>query len=263
MKALGRSRSPKAGTGVLSTVDGLPFFLQAEQLKQFITNELSESTTPIFYRTKNGKRAVGYDARLLPMVCEVYLKFRDYSLEKSGKVPANYSHIIDAYDTLMRGLAHVGIVALVDEATGYQEVRDRQALQAILDKYLTDEWAKWTKTFPDDFYKHLFRLKEIPYPSDGGKKPQYVGHWTNDIIYSRLAPGVKDELKKKNPRQPKTGSRKYKHHQFLTQDYGHPELKELLSNTIFLMSGCADWQTFKKMLDQAKPKLGNTIEMDI
>jgi hypothetical protein len=38
-----------------------------------------------------------------------------------------------------RGLARVGIVALVDEATGYQEIRDRLALQAILDKYVTDE----------------------------------------------------------------------------------------------------------------------------
>lgn len=56
LKALGRSRSPKAGTGVLSTVDGLPFFLQAKQLKPFITNELMESTTPIFYRTSEIRR---------------------------------------------------------------------------------------------------------------------------------------------------------------------------------------------------------------
>src|SRR5690349_1992576 len=32
LKALGRSRTPKAGTGGLATVDGLPFFLQAEIL---------------------------------------------------------------------------------------------------------------------------------------------------------------------------------------------------------------------------------------
>src|SRR5688572_24934628 len=31
LKAIGRSRTPKGGTGGFSTVDGLPFFLQAEQ----------------------------------------------------------------------------------------------------------------------------------------------------------------------------------------------------------------------------------------
>ena len=77
LRAVGRSRSPKAGTGVLSTVDGLPFFLQAEQLQPFISEALRESTTPIFYKTKEGKRAVGYDADLLPKVCEVYLKYRN------------------------------------------------------------------------------------------------------------------------------------------------------------------------------------------
>lgn len=60
LRALGRSRSPKAGTGVLSTVDELPFFLQAEALKPFITNELMSSTKPIFYRTRKGGKGVGY-----------------------------------------------------------------------------------------------------------------------------------------------------------------------------------------------------------
>lgn len=49
LRALGRSRSPKAGTGVLSTADGLPFFLQAEALQPYISDELRMSTTPIFF----------------------------------------------------------------------------------------------------------------------------------------------------------------------------------------------------------------------
>src|SRR6202043_2268048 len=90
LRALGRARSPKAGTGVLSTVDDLPFFLQAEALKPFITQELRASTSPIFYRTQTGK-AVGYNAELLPRVCETYLKFRDKCIEETGKVPNRYA----------------------------------------------------------------------------------------------------------------------------------------------------------------------------
>lgn len=263
LRALGRSRSPKAGTGVLSTVDGIPFFLQANQLKPFISNKLMESTTPIFYRTSTGKKGVGYDAELLPMVCEVYLQLRDSTLQNAGKIPATFAHIIVACDILMRGLATVGIVALVDEATGYQEIRDRKALQVILDKYITDEMAKWTKTFPDEFYKELFRLKGLDYPTPGGKKPQYVGHWTNNVIYSRLAPGVREALKKKNPRESKSGNRKHKDHQFLTRDYGHPELQELLSNVIFMMRACSSFEQFEIMLNKTRQKYGKTIEMDV
>ena len=62
LRALGRSRTPKAGTGVLSTVDGLPSFLQSEVLTPFISEELRMSTTSMFFRTKEGKKAVGYNA---------------------------------------------------------------------------------------------------------------------------------------------------------------------------------------------------------
>src|SRR5262249_49057664 len=112
LRVLGRSRSPKAGTGVLSTVDELPFFLQAEALKPFISDDLRQSTTPIFYRTKFGGKGVGYDARLLPMVAEVYLQFRDQELRDRGDIPARYERMIAAADLLVRALANVGIIAL-------------------------------------------------------------------------------------------------------------------------------------------------------
>src|SRR6202035_168580 len=82
LQAIGRSRTPKGGTGEFSTVDGLPFFLQAEVLKPFISEELMMSTTPILFRLKRGVRTVGYDAMLLPMICEVYLNFRDHLNEE-------------------------------------------------------------------------------------------------------------------------------------------------------------------------------------
>ena len=120
LRALGRSRSPKAGTGVLSTVDELPFFLQAEALRPFISDDLMQSTTPIFYRTKAGGKSVGYDARLLPMVAEVYLRFRDFELKQHEEIPSRYERMIWAADILIRALANIGIIALVDEATRFQ-----------------------------------------------------------------------------------------------------------------------------------------------
>jgi hypothetical protein len=253
LRALGRSRSPKAGTGVLSTVDGLPFFLQAEVLKPFISEELMQSTTPIFYRTKKGARGVGYDAVLLPSVAEVYLKFRDASLAETGKVPSRYKDIITACDILIRGLAHVGIVALVDEATGYQVVRDRLALQAILDKFLEKEFAAWAKRFGDDFYNEIFRLRGWNWSSLRGRRPPLVAVLTNNVVWSRLAPGLLEELKARNPKDEK-GNRRAKHHQFLTVDIGHPALAQHLHAVTALMRASSNWKEFQALLNQAFPK---------
>jgi hypothetical protein len=87
LQAIGRSRSPKAGTGVYTVVDELPFFLQATTLKPFISDELLQSTKPIFYRTKSGSQAVGYDALLLPRVCNVYLDYRNDQLVSNYSPP--------------------------------------------------------------------------------------------------------------------------------------------------------------------------------
>lgn len=255
LRALGRSRSPKAGTGILSTVDGLPFFLQAEQLSPFLTEEIRMSTTPIAYVSKTGRRMVGYDAELLPMVCEAYLKFRDAS---RGKVPRQYDHIVAACDMLMRGLARVGIIALIDEATGYQEVRDRLALQALLDKFLRKELAAWAKRFPDEFYKHIFRLRGWEWKEMGTQRPGAVGQYTNDIVYARLAPGILEELQAKNPIN-EHGRRKARHHQWLTDDVGHPALAQHLYATIGLMRASASWQQFMTMLNMAFPKRGDNL----
>jgi hypothetical protein len=256
LKAIGRSGKPAAGRG--SKVEKLAPFLDLNNLKPYVDKELEHATYPLVFRPATGSRAYGYRADLLPKVCEVYLKARD-----DGALLKSQEKFAVACDILMRGLAHVGIAALVDEATGYQEVRDRQALQIILEKYLTDEWAKWTKIFPDEFYQELFRLKGLAYPSMGGKKPAFVGHWTNDVVYSRLAPGVLSDLKDKNPRQSRTGGRTRKHHQHLTKDHGHPALKEHLSNVIFLMKGSRSWNDFKGALNRAKPKFGDNLELDV
>lgn len=259
LTALGRSAKPKAGTGAMTTVDGLPSFLQADALKAFISDDLRESTTPIFFRTKSGRRAVGYDAQLLAKVCEVYLRLRDASIAEIGRVPKQYEKIISACDVLMRGFAEVGIVALVDEATGYQEVRDREALQAILDAYLRDRFAAWAKRFPDEFYQQIFRLRSWNWKGRRVNPPQAVAQYTKNLIYERLAPHVLEELEKKNPVV--AGRRVSKHHQWLTDDVGHPALAQHLHAVIGLMRVAATWDQLMTMVDVAFPKCGDTLTM--
>lgn len=229
-------------------------------LKLFISDALMESTTPIFYRTKAGGKGVGYDATLLPQVAEVYLKFRDACLREEGKVPKQFSHIVAAADTLMRGLANVGIIALVDEATGYQRDRARDALEKILEAFIAKELLPWVPTFPDAYYACLFKLRGLQYPRDTVKKPQYFGHITNDIIYKRLAPAVLEELKKATPRDEK-GRHKHQLHRRLTEDVGHPKLREHIASVVTVMKLADSYDHFITMLDKTHPRYGETGQL--
>lgn len=260
LRALGRARSPKAGTGVLSTVDDLPFFLQAKVLKPFIDKDLEESTKPIFYRAKSGGRGVGYNALALKKVAEAYLKYRDQCFIKNGSVPKRYQGMVGAADLIIRGLAEVGIVALVDEATGFQDVRQRYALQEILDAYLRKELAAWAKRFPDEFYKEIYRLRGWQWKGRKFNPPQVVARYTNDFVYERLAPGIREELEKRMPRNP-SGKKKGKLHQLFTEDIGHPALAQHLHAVTTLMRASKNWNQFKLMLDQALPKRGTTLQL--
>ena len=234
----------------------LPLFLAPKVLDSFIDNDLRAGPlSPIEYEDANGMEQ-GYDAILLPAVCEVWLKAREAGVlqkQQLGKALAA--------EVLMRSLAKVGITALVDEATGYQEVRNKEALQALLDAFLLKELAAWAKRFPDDFYKEIFRLRGWQWNKLSVKRPILVGKLTNDIVYERLAPGVLAELENKNPKD-ESGRRKAHHHRWLTEDVGHPALAQHIHAIIGLMRASASWTQFHDMLDKAFPKRGDTVQLE-
>jgi P63C domain len=263
LRAIGRARSPKSGTGVLSTIDELPFFLQAKSLRPFISEELVSSTKPIFYMAGE-TRTVGYAATLLPQVCEVYLKYRDHLLATKREIPEKYKHIIEACDILMRSLAGVAIVALVDEASGYQEIRPKDALQLYLEKLIRKELAAWAKKFPDEFYENIYKLKGWPWPGMQKNRYSVVAHYTRDLVYERIAPGLLEELEKKSPPNEK-GQRPNRLHQWLTEDVGNPLLAQHLYSIMMFqrlaLSSGFGWHRFVQMVDRVLPKRGNSLEL--
>ena len=254
LEAIGRARKAKGGHGA-SMVDNPPYFLAAKNLNPFISKDLLESTTSVEFRPLGGGRtAYGYRAELLPLVCSVYLEARS-----TGVLLPSQRHIAEQAERLLLGLATVGIIALVDEATGYERIKAERALAVILEKFIAEELQPWTKTFPYEFYEQIFRMKEWPGPN-GMKKPSVIGHYTNDFVYARLAPGVLDELKKINPTI-SPGRRKSTHHQWFTPDLGHPKLKEHLAAVTALMRAAPNWEAFQRSLSRAFPKLNEQIPL--
>jgi hypothetical protein len=246
LQALGRSRTPKAGTGGLTTVDGLPFFLSAEVLKSFITDELRLSTTSIFFRFKNGRRAVGYDALLLPGVCEVYHKLHasiterlasgdDSEITQAKRVYGQYKHIIEACNGLNSGFAKRGIIALVDDATGYRGDKLKEDVLRVIAAYMSPTLYKWTQKFRPEFFEEMYRLHGWEYKPGITKHPQYTGKFITKYVYEPLPPGVLEEMKTRLPKN-ESGNRRAKLWQTLSADTGIPHLDRQINDVVTLMT---------------------------
>jgi hypothetical protein len=130
-----------------------------------------------------------------------------------------------------------------------------------LDSFLRKELAVWAKTFPDEFYEQIFRLRGWTWKGRGVNPPQVVAHYTKDLVYQRLAPGLLEELERKNPVE--GGRRKAKHTQWLTGDVGNPALAQHLHTVISFMRVVPDggWEQFVAMLDIAHPKKPESVAL--
>ena len=254
LSAIGRSPRSAAGRGS-SIQKGVPF-LALENLKPFVSEDLGRSTTPILFQTDKGTRAFGYRAELLPQVCDVYLSARE-----AGALLPSQMKFAQACELIMRGLAHVGIVALVDEATGFQRDRPAEALAKILETFIAKELQPWVRTFPTAYYQELFRLRGLEYPSNQFK-PQYFGALTNDILYKRLAPRVVEELKLVTELVP-NGRPGHKYFQKLVSNIGYPKLREHLGSVVAIMKLSKDYPEFKQHLDRLHPSYWKTVPLPL
>lgn len=246
------------GMSPLSGGNRFALFTASKAINQFISNELMLGIeNPVLFKNPlGGGNAHGYPATLLVDLCNAVLQARD-----AGTLTKQQLHIAERCDLLIRSLATVGVIALVDEATGYQDIRARRALATILERFIAKELQPWTRTFPYEFYERIYKLKGWVGP-DGHRRTPLIGHYTNDIVYERLAPGVLEELRRLNPPLP-YGNRPHRHHQWFTPDLGHPKLKEHLAGVMALMRASANWDAFRRNLARAYPKLNEQLPLQI
>lgn len=245
LTTLGRSHKAKKGDAgpVLFASNLMPFV--SEDLRTAIQN-------PITYGGGSAGRvgrSNGYPAELLPAICEVYLEARNEKALLSSQIPA-----ARAAEILVRGLARVGIVALIDEATGYQETRAKYELAKILEQYVQAELRPWTKMFPDEFFREIYRLNGWDYIPGNAKRPGVVGKMINTYIYDPLAPGVLEELQRLNPVGP-NGRRSHKHHQHVTEGTGSPSLDRQIATVTTLMRISDTKHQFKDLFERAYPPM--------
>lgn len=249
-RALGMSVGSSGGRGG----DRLVKFMEQSRFNEFSSNELRMMTSiPIKFKGATGSISFGYEATILVDICDMVIQ-----ANKAGVLLQSQLHIAERAETLFRGFAKTGIIALVDEATGYQYVRDKNALYKILEAYISPELLPWSKRFPDEFYKELFRLNNWSYNPVSVRRPGVIGSWTNKIIYERLPDGVLEELKRKTPKS-EAGNRTARYFQSLTQDIGNPHLEKQILQVIPIMRLSSNmrkfWSNFARAFNVGQQEL--------
>jgi hypothetical protein len=191
----------------------------------------------------------GYEVTLLIDLCNAITDAYD---SREYQVSEEY---YKAARIITRAVSKVGIIALVDEATGYDKYKGgaKDELQKFLNKFISDEASKWVKTFDDNFFEMIYRMRGWNWEMTN-KRPGVVGQWINDIVYERVAPFTLIMLNEKNPKDDK-GHRKVRHHQYFTEDVGKPRLKSYLASVEALgRASNYDWKVFMELLNRAFPK---------
>ena len=243
---------------ILKVVDGnisgtkLPQFLSNSILKPFIfSNKDAAHFDPIIC-FKGKQRINGYEATVLTDICEAILRAR-----RSGvKMTERQQIVANQCEILLSSFAKIGIIALIDEATGYQNEREHFELQKILSAYISEEILKWQLTFTDDFYREVYRLWGLPFiPKYIKNKPSFIGKLTTKYIYDLLPDGVVDKIKEKTGKTDK-GNWKYKWHQSLTPEIGREHLKKQIIEVTTLISISKSKSEFNELFERkynAKP----------
>lgn len=236
----------------------LPRHLNQKTLEPFLQKAKQSGHLDPIVCYKGEQKINGYESYALLDICDAFLEARKHiDLGERQKIIAAQCEII------IRSFAKLGLIALIDEATGYQYERERNELQKLIDIYVNEELRAWQKVFPDIYYQEIFRLRGWDFTVNGIKKrPGVVGTWTNKFIYQQLPPGVLEELKRKTPKT-ESGNYSARFFQSLTEDIGDPHLRSQLQSVITLLQISDTWEEFISKFNKLVSHRNEQLTLDL
>ncbi len=194
--------------------------------------------------------AVGYEAPLLIEICDKYLEARDRKLLKRSQ-----QKLAMQAEIVIRACAKVGIIALIDEATGYQKVRAKNALQLKVQAFIADDLQEWARMFPEEFWYELARLEGIRYSARS--RPLRWGKYVMMFVYDAIDPEIGNELRRKNPNP----HFKQNHHQWLKQ-FGRDKVHDQIQRVVTIMKLCEDMDDFREKFAKVFKKTPLQLSFD-
>jgi len=220
---------------------------------------------PLIFKPLTQDSAHGYDAEVLVEVCKAIIR-----ADEADKLAKSQAFLAAQAKILLQAFAKVGVTALIDEATGFQEIRSPDALRLLVQQYIEQEKREWEKQFPDEYYDRLNTLygsKRVTRTTSGAviqNRPQHFALFTRKYVYQPLESGaVLDELDRLNPKIDRRGTRRARFHQHLTLGYGIEKLKRQMQEVMTLVSVSDTVPQFKKLFQKRFPAIGDQMDLGI
>lgn len=213
---------------------------------------------PIFFKyidTDSGPGGVadGYEATTLIEVCDALIQARN-----DGSLAPSQAFLAVQAEIIMRSSAKMGIIYLVDTATGYIEDAKREDYLKQWNQFIRTEFRAWEKEFPNQFADMIYKIYGLKRKNPNSfKHPQFFGWFTRKYIYHPLANSkgaILELLDEANPVVYAGGGRKYKLHQFLTNEVGVDALRQHLWQTIGIGNASRDKTDFERSFYRAFPE---------
>jgi hypothetical protein len=216
---------------------GLDRYLTANNLSNYLNSEDITKKTVQFLIPGTNAEAMGFEATLLIEICDAYMRAREDKVLKGNQLP-----IAKRAEIIMRSCAKVGVIALIDEATGFQKVRAENALRLKLQAFIADEMQEWVRMFPEQFWLQLARLENVHYSPRS--RPLRWGKYVMAFVYDAVDEEVGRKLREKNPNP----HFKNNLHQWL-KEYGREQVSAQLNQVLGIMKTCQDMSEFRQKFD--------------
>lgn len=212
---------------------GLDRYLDAQNLRDYINKDKILSQTIRFSIPGTQMESNGFEATLLLDICDAYLQARS-----AGVLHDSQQKFAREAETITRACAKVGIIALIDEATGFQKYRASRELQFKLQAFIADEMQEWALMFPEEFWLELARLEGIRYSPRN--RPLRWGRYVMMFVYDAIDPDVGKELRKINP-----DPHFLKNHHMWLKKFGREKVRDQIMQVIPVMKLCKNMADFK------------------
>jgi hypothetical protein len=234
--------SLRAVVKTLTGVDAsnLGDYIGVQALKPFVNSDLVLGETRDFHIPGTQLRGRGIIAERFIEILNGYVK----ALEAGALATDRQREIAIKCSIVLGACAKVGLIALIDEATGYQYERAEDALQIKLRAFIADELRAWEKTFPDDLWEQFGRLTN--WKGSLHSRPKWWGHLVMELIYHAIDPDIARYLKENKPK-PYHGQN---YHQWLTEDIGLRALIPHIYELIGVAKTCQDMRELKEKVAQ-------------
>jgi hypothetical protein len=223
-----------------------------EKLTQVLDN-------PILFKPIVGNPAHGYEATVLIELCDAIWEAR-----KQGKLTTTQFNMALRAEIILRSAAKVGIVALIDEATGYIKDKAKEEYRQLFQEFIRNECRAWEREFPDQLFDMIYAIHKLPRKHQN-KHPQFFGHFFRKYIYKPLAHSngvILEMIDEKNPVVYTSGGRRYKIHTFLTEQVGLPALRAHYWQLLGIWNSTKSKDAFERGFRKAFPQFGDQAEFE-